>query len=323
VSTLGTFASLDDAYSWIINAILRHGERVSPRAIPTTELRAVSISIANPRRRYISLRPRRWSFGYALGEFCWHARGSDRLDEISFYSERWREMSDDGHTISGSCYGAKIFQERGSSESQWILVKRTLDSDPASRRAILAFSDRTNMDALRSRDINCATTLQFFVRAGKLEAIASMRSNDVILGLPYDIFLFTMLQEMMAVELRLEVGSYHHFVGSLHIYDSNLSWAQEMLAAVPTIDEPMPIMTTLQGIEELLEGERQTREPDVLKLPRQTTGSYWEGLLRVLHYYNGSRLGKTIDEDSVLDPPLYGRLAALRRESPSRFLLFN
>ena len=51
--------------------------------------------------------------------------------------------------------------------------------------------------------------MQFFVRSGALHAITHMRSNDIILGSPYDIFFFTMLQEMMAVALEV------HFRGIL------------------------------------------------------------------------------------------------------------
>ena len=312
MSAPAEFASLDDAFVWIINSILKRGEDIAPRGIPTSEVRALSISIANPRRRYISLPPRRWSFGYALGEFCWHARGSSNVEEISFYSRRWREMSDDGRSIRGSCYGAQIFQARDRGESQWHLVRRVLDADPASRRATFAFSDGMNADLLRSRDINCATTLQFYVRANKLEAIATMRSNDVILGLPYDIFLFTMLQEMMAVELGLELGSYHHFVGSMHVYKSNLEWAESIISATPTINEPMPKMTSVDDIHELLENEPQTRRRDSLAQRTHSTASYWGGLLRVLQSYNGARLGNATGLDLALEPALYRQLMDLR-----------
>src|SRR5271155_1767155 len=89
------YASLDDAFRSMIRVILDAGDRAAPRAIATTEVRAMCISIADPRRRYVSFAPRRWSFAYALGEFCWHIRGSDRLDEIAFYAAKWRDMSED------------------------------------------------------------------------------------------------------------------------------------------------------------------------------------------------------------------------------------
>lgn len=45
-----------------------------------------------------------------------------------------------------------------------------------------------------------------------------MRSNDVYLGLPHDIFAFTMLQEIAAREIGVGLGSYLHSVGSMHLY---------------------------------------------------------------------------------------------------------
>jgi thymidylate kinase len=50
-----------------------------------------------------------------------------------------------------------------------------------------------------------------------------MRSNDIVLGFTYDIFAFTMFQEMMANELGLELGTYYHNVGSMHIYQKNFN----------------------------------------------------------------------------------------------------
>jgi thymidylate synthase len=49
-----------------------------------------------------------------------------------------------------------------------------------------------------------------------------MRSNDAYVGLPYDIFLFTSLQELMASELDIEIGTYYHSVNSLHIYHRDI-----------------------------------------------------------------------------------------------------
>jgi thymidylate synthase len=307
---LTVFSSLDDAYLWIIESILTNGEYVAPRSMPTRELRAIGITICDPRRRYISLPPRRWSFGYALGELCWHLRGSDLLSDIRYYSERWREMSDDGVTIRSSCYGAKIFVRRGSAQSQWESVRETIASDAASRRAIFDFSDGNYPDAIRGRDVNCATTLQFLVRSGKLEAICTMRSNDIILGLPYDVFLFTVLQEMMAVELGLDTGPYHHCVGSLHIYESNLTWSSEIARARPSISEPMPRMRTTSLVE-FLKGEFESRDQKTRETMLRVADPYWNALLEVLQYYNSSRAGEALDAGRRVETSLYDHLIRL------------
>ena len=51
-----------------------------------------------------------------------------------------------------------------------------------------------------------------------------MRSNDIILGLPYDYACFTLFQEKMLLELKkyypkIKMGHYYHFASSLHIYE--------------------------------------------------------------------------------------------------------
>jgi thymidylate synthase len=45
-----------------------------------------------------------------------------------------------------------------------------------------------------------------------------LRSNDLYRGLPNNFVQFTMLQEVMAGWLGLEVGGYHQWSDSLHIY---------------------------------------------------------------------------------------------------------
>jgi len=40
--------------------------------------------------------------------------------------------------------------------------------------------------------------MQFMVRRRRLHLLTNMRSNDAFIGLPHDIFAFTMLQEIMA-----------------------------------------------------------------------------------------------------------------------------
>jgi len=54
-----------------------------------------------------------------------------------------------------------------------------------------------------------------------------MRSNDVWLGMPYDIWCFTCIQILIAQELGVEVGSYIHQPGSLHLYEKNWEKARE------------------------------------------------------------------------------------------------
>lgn len=157
----------------------------------------------------------------------------------------------------------------------------------------------------------CATTLQLMIRDGRLQAIATMRSNDVILGLPYDVFLFSMLQELMAVELNLEVGAYHHFVGSLHIYDSNLEWSRKIVASRPSITQSMPRMLTSTGITEFLKGEQETRGRGSVEPRIALNDVYWSALLEMLRYCNARRLVNPSAQMEAINSHLYRELVKL------------
>ena len=49
-----------------------------------------------------------------------------------------------------------------------------------------------------------------------------MRSNDVLLGTPYNFVQYTSLQEILAGWLDIGVGSYNHYSDSLHLYERDI-----------------------------------------------------------------------------------------------------
>jgi thymidylate synthase len=70
------------------------------------------------------------------------------------------------------------------------------------------------------------------IRGGKLEAVGYMRANDAYRGIVSDVFSFTFIQELIARELGVEVGRYHHSVGSLHIYEADIAAVESVLEHV-------------------------------------------------------------------------------------------
>lgn len=251
------FRSLDEIQLGVLHELLERGSSVAPRSETTLELLGTSFRLTDPRARCLSPHIRRWSFQLAVAEFCWHVSGSNDLSALSHYAPIWRDFSDDLKTISGSCYGRRIFSA-GPEGSQWGRVRTLLLNDPSSRRAVIDVADFSSTQNLSSRDVSCAVSIQFLLRNGKLHCITHMRSNDVIWGLPYDVFLFTMLQEMMSVELDVELGEYVHFAASMHLYQKHFQLARRMLEASPGICamEPMP---SLDGLRLLLDYERNLR----------------------------------------------------------------
>lgn len=223
-----TIVKVDSVNELQIN-ICRHvmdvGFEVNPRGFKTKEVLGFGFILTNPRARLTTLSARKWSAALAVAELCWNVRGEDEVSALEFYNPRWRDFADSGGLISGSCYGAKIFKATDSGFSQWDNLVRLLKADPSSRRAILNF--RSDEDVSRDTgDISCTNTIQFILRGGVLHAFVSMRSNDAIWGVPYDAFLFTCLQELMAVELGVDVGDYHHNSASMHIYERHFELSE-------------------------------------------------------------------------------------------------
>ncbi|MDC6178162.1 thymidylate synthase [Ralstonia solanacearum] len=282
---------------------LQNGQRTAPRGVATLELLPVAFTINDPRRRYVSLPPRRWSIVYAIGELCWHLRGSSLVDEIAYYASRWRTIAGNATEVTGSNYGAKIFKGHRGAPSQWSRVINQLRIDRDSRRAVLYFSGTGEDTSSDSKDIACAVSLQFLIRDGKLDAIANMRSNDAMLGLPYDVFLFSMLQEMAANSLGVDVGKYNHVAGSLHLYESDLLLAKDIISSRASEIRPMPRMEGLSALPSLLEGEAELRTGR-LPLIANLQSEYWSALLAVLAAWKGGHdlnyKPLALIEDSVL-----------------------
>ncbi len=182
--------------------------------------------VEDPTRSIVSSPIRKMPMRYAVGELAWYLSGSNKVKDISRFAKKWVDISDDGET-NNSAYGWRIFDKFGF--DQWQYVKELLWKDPNSRQAVIHIKDADNRP---TKDVPCTVYLQFFIRNGKLNLSVHMRSNDIWMGVPYDMFSFTFLQMKMAMELGVEIGQYTHYAGSLHIYARDYAAAQKNIEAM-------------------------------------------------------------------------------------------
>ena len=210
--------SVDDAFNQVLDALAQYGIESSPRGMKITELINCNIVVLDPRKRIVSCPQRRFSGAYAFGELVWYLSARNDLAFMDYYSAQMKRNSDDGLTLN-SAYGYRIFgHHKMIPFDQWENAKRLLREDKDTRQAIIHLHTPNNQ---KTKDEVCTLTLQFIIRENKLDLIVNMRSNDLVLGFTYDAFSFTMLQEMMAIELGVELGYYFHNAGSMHIYERN------------------------------------------------------------------------------------------------------
>ncbi|WP_414497105.1 thymidylate synthase [Stenotrophomonas maltophilia] len=224
---IGNFDSSNNLQRKLCELVVSSGEVVNPRGMETREMLGVSFVLNDPRNRLTTLPGRKWSSALAVGELAWHLRGDTNVEPLAFYAPKWRDFADGSGEVRGSCYGARIFQVVDGGASQWERAKNLLTADPYSRRAVLNFQGPENLSS-DVNDVSCTISLQFLIRGNRLHAFTTMRSNDAIWGVPYDVFLFTSFQELMALELGCELGFYHHSAASMHIYERHYDLAERL-----------------------------------------------------------------------------------------------
>jgi thymidylate synthase len=283
-----SFSSMDQVQHWILSSLLREGTEVAPRGLHTKELQSVQFRLENPRARCVANAERRWSLAVALGEFAWHAGGEQDLGHLTYYVPRWADFSDDHKRVLGSCYGWRIFRPQERIGSQWDRLVRLLRTDRESRRAVLTLHSSSLLLDASVKDSPCALALQFFIRQDRLDAVGMMRSNDAIWGLPYDVFLFTMLQELLAAQLGVSLGSYIHIAGSMHLYRQHLELAQRIIDGPIADESAMQAMDKPDQLPLFLAYEAWLRNQTDQR-PETRFSVYWRNLLDVLESFARTR----------------------------------
>lgn len=279
--------TLDDLLRRVYEKLLQSKNRVPSTRGVATELTGILLHLTNPRARLSRTEVKGKLFS-ALGEVLWYFSKSNSLAFIEYYVSRYARESEDGKTIYGA-YGPRLFDFRGIDQIENVLT--LLRENPGSRRAVVQLFDAADI-VQRRQEIPCTCTLQFMIRSGRLHMLTSMRSNDAFWGLPHDVFAFTMLQEYIARSLSVELGSYKHAVGSLHLYTDHIDGARRFLREGWQEDSPMPAMPSAAlrpSMASLLKVEVAFRRNKSFDIDRLSLDDYWADLARLLQIYRLSK----------------------------------
>jgi thymidylate synthase len=279
--------TLDDVMRSVVEEIQLLGERINPSKGGCMELTGVLLEVTDPRARLSRTETRGKPFS-CLGELCWYMAGSNELEFISYYLP-YSEYANGDVVLGG--YGPRLFNWYGL--DQLANVTELLRKKSASRQAVIQLFDARDI-AEGHKSIPCTCSLQFMIRRDALHLVTYMRSNDVFLGLPHDVFSFTMIQEIIARTLSVELGSYKHVVGSLHLYDYNRKAVQRFFdegwQSTETPMPPMPLGDPWLAIRLLLNAEAAIRtggQFDTAIL--ESLESYWADLIRLLQVFRCSK----------------------------------
>lgn len=230
--------NLNTAWLGVLRLLTEAGAPVAPRGQATREWPQVTLTtrLDDP---VLTIGLRKLNHRFMAAEARWIINGSDRVAEIALYNSRIARYSDDGERFYGA-YGPRY-------RDQLPYVVQRLAADPDTRQAGLTlWIPKPGLDGQVPKDVPCTIALFFQIRFGELNVHAFMRSSDAWLGLPYDVFNFSMLgyhvmgfiNQRRAGDARarnenlydaVRPGTLYLTMASSHLYEEHLEPAQTIL----------------------------------------------------------------------------------------------
>lgn len=269
-----TFESFDCAYL----AVLRHVDgqheyHNAPRGNAARECLNLSFQLSDPTARVPFLPLRKTNVVFNFAEALWFLSGRDDLDMIAYYAPRMRSYSRDGVTVDGSAYGTRMFLPiEATGRTAFDQALDLIRDDPATKRAVMVLFRPWETDDPRNPDVSCTIAFQLLLRESRLHGVCFMRANDAVQGLVSDAFSFTFIQEFAARLLDVDLGTYGHHVGSMHVGDRDTDRVRRLLDAHPP----------------------RSVNPNNLPLPAMPSGSSWEDVETVLRYEHQLRQNRAV-----------------------------
>lgn len=255
------FELIDATQVWLqtLQKIMTWGKQRAPRGKPTSNLQHNTI-VLDMKRPVVTVVERKLSYQFMAAEAHWILAGDNRVSTIAGYNKHISQFSDDGKIFAGA-YGPMVV-----SQLEYVVGK--LVEDRETRQSVMTIWE-PNPEP--SKDIPCTVAIGFEIEGNQLHCHVYMRSSDAWLGLPYDMFNFSMLSYMVAAQVNgfspddpVEPGRLHLTMISSHLYETNFDAARQCLStatrpqkpATPDLWDPaMDIVQYLGAIRDTTPGD--------------------------------------------------------------------
>jgi thymidylate synthase len=136
------------------------------------------------------------------------------------YSFQWRHFGQ-------SYVDCETAYRKGEIGDQLQNVLNLIRTDPTSRRIFMTAWNP--LDLHRTVLPPCHVSVQFYVRDGRLSCHMYQRSCDVFLGLPWNIFSYSVLTELLAKMSGYVSGDLIISFGDVHVYSDHMEQIKEQL----------------------------------------------------------------------------------------------
>lgn len=223
-----------DSVLYFLSKALLSAKECAPRGMKIKELICPIIKIQHPELCVIKSADRKLSYKYLAAEMLWYLSGEKSISGIDEYASMWKKIQNPDGTVNSN-YGEIIFFQEIPHETKnqfdWVIDNLTQDKD--SRQAVINFNQPKHKYP-NNKDMTCTISIQYLIRENKLISITTMRSNDLIYGLCYDLPFFSLIQQLVYYLLlpiypNLHLGYMLHIPGSLHVYEKHYSMIKDIV----------------------------------------------------------------------------------------------
>ena len=209
------FYNANEAFEYFYKTISKHGIKFAD----TRALFNIGFTIHRPMLNNIITEKRKWSKEYAEAEWQWYLSGDPNINKLGeIYGKIpgiWKRMADNKGNVNSN-YGWQWQRNK-----QLAKVINLLKREKYTRQATISIYDGKEIDKY-TNDTPCTYAVQFTIVDNRLNMCVTMRSNDLWYGFCNDQYCFSKLQELVAKEINMDIGSYYHFAHNLHIYNDKL-----------------------------------------------------------------------------------------------------
>jgi len=184
-------------------------------------------------------------------ELLWLLRGDTN---IKFLKDNgvtiWDEWADERGEL-GSVYGKQWRRWETVDGKKIDQISNLIDgikNNPESRRLIVNAWNVGEVDKMALPPCHCF--FQFYVAKGKLSCQLYVRSNDVFLGMPFNIASYSLLTMMIAQVCDLKPGELVYTTGDTHIYKNHFEQIKLQLTREP---RKLPVMKINKNVKSIFD----------------------------------------------------------------------
>ena len=126
-------------------------------------------------------------------------------------------------------YGNRAFNFNEAINQIDEFVVPLLKKDPTSRRATVVLYNPQKDSQLHKNDIPSMLIMNFNILNGKLHATTLVRSNDLFLGLPANMYQTFVIQRYIAKKVGCKIGSITTHSISAHIFEDQFEYIKKVI----------------------------------------------------------------------------------------------